>query len=73
MGVARALKLLSALDARTDLTVEGKRALDVGCSTGRFSHVLLERGALAVLASFGRDQFDPGLADDSRWWSKSAT
>ena len=41
-----ALKLLSALDTWTDLTVKGKRALDVGCSTGGFSHVLLERGGL---------------------------
>ena len=69
-----ALKLLSALDTWTDLTVKGKRALDVGCSTGGFSHVLLERGALAVLGvDTGRDQFDPGLADDPRMMVREST
>ena len=69
-----ALKLLSALDTWTDLTVKGKRALDVGCSTGGFSHVLLERGALAVLGvDTGRDQFDPGLADDPRMVVREST
>lgn len=69
-----ALKLLAALDTWTDLTVQGKRALDVGCSTGGFSHVLLEREALMVLGvDTGRDQFDAGLADDPRMVVREST
>ena len=56
-----ALKLLAALNVWTDIEVEGRLALDVGCSTGGFSHVMLERGAKAVLGvDTGRDQFDAG-------------
>ena len=62
-----ALKLVAALDEWTDIEVEGRLALDVGCSTGGFSHVLLDRGAKAVLGvDTGRDQFDEGLAEDVR-------
>ena len=69
-----ALKLLAALDAWTDLEVEGRLALDVGCSTGGFSHVMLERGAKAVLGvDTGRDQFDAGLADDLRMIVREST
>jgi 23S rRNA (cytidine1920-2'-O)/16S rRNA (cytidine1409-2'-O)-methyltransferase len=54
--------------------VKGKRALDVGCSTGGFSHVLLEREATAVLGvDTGRGQFDPGLADDPRMVVREST
>ena len=69
-----ALKLLAALDEWTDIEVEGRLALDVGCSTGGFSHVMLERGAQAVLGvDTGRDQFDPGLADDPRMIVREST
>ena len=69
-----ALKLLAALDAWTDIEVEGRLALDVGCSTGGFSHVMLERGANAVLGvDTGRDQFDAGLADDPRMIVREST
>ena len=68
-----ALKLLSALDTWTDIEVEGRLALDVGCSTGGFSHVMLERGANAVGVDTGRDQFDPGLADDPRMIVREST
>jgi 23S rRNA (cytidine1920-2'-O)/16S rRNA (cytidine1409-2'-O)-methyltransferase len=43
------IKLANALDA-LPLPVEGRRALDVGASTGGFTDVLLQRGAAHVAA-----------------------
>src|SRR3954452_20669565 len=43
------IKLANALDA-LGIDVEGRRALDVGASTGGFTDVLLQRGAEAVVA-----------------------
>ena len=37
-------KLVSALDAFSDVNVVGKRCLDAGASTGGFTDVLLKRG-----------------------------
>src|SRR4051812_4293829 len=43
------IKLTNALDA-LGVDVEGRRALDVGASTGGFTDVLLQRGAASVIA-----------------------
>ena len=69
-----AYKLVAALDEWEDIQVRGRLALDVGCSTGGFSHVLLERGARAVLGvDTGRNQFDASLADDPRMIVREST
>lgn len=59
-------KLIGALDA-FDLTVEGKRCLDAGASTGGFTEVLLDRGAREVVAvDVGYGQLAWKLRSDPR-------
>jgi 23S rRNA (cytidine1920-2'-O)/16S rRNA (cytidine1409-2'-O)-methyltransferase len=43
-------KLTGALDAFSEIVVEGKKCLDAGASTGGFTDVLLRRGASQVVA-----------------------
>ncbi|MFN3866831.1 MAG: TlyA family RNA methyltransferase [Demequina sp.] len=62
-------KLSGALDvcAPHGLSVEGRRALDAGASTGGFTQVLLERGAEHVLAvDVGHDQLASAIRHDPR-------
>ena len=61
-----ALKLLNALDA-FGLDVRGRRALDVGASTGGFTDLLLRRGAEQVIAlDVAEGELDPSLRADPR-------
>ncbi|TMR94694.1 TlyA family RNA methyltransferase [Nonomuraea basaltis] len=60
-------KLLGALDTFGNLTVEGRRCLDAGASTGGFTDVLLRRGAAHVLAvDVGYGQLAWSLRTDER-------
>lgn len=60
------IKLANALDA-FDLAVRGRRALDIGASTGGFTDCLLQRGALEVVAiDVGYGDFDYALRSDPR-------
>ena len=60
------LKLEAAL-AHTEVSVEGRVALDVGQSTGGFSDVLLARGAARVVGiDVGQGQLHPRLRGHAR-------
>jgi 23S rRNA (cytidine1920-2'-O)/16S rRNA (cytidine1409-2'-O)-methyltransferase len=60
------VKLAHALEA-FGILVEGRRALDIGASTGGFTDVLLRAGAADVIAlDVGRGQLDWKLRQDPR-------
>jgi 23S rRNA (cytidine1920-2'-O)/16S rRNA (cytidine1409-2'-O)-methyltransferase len=60
------IKLANALDA-LQVPVRGRRALDVGASTGGFTDCLLKRGAAEVVAlDVGYGDLDYGLRTDPR-------
>lgn len=65
--VGRGGEKLKAALSFFDVDPSGQRALDVGASTGGFTHCLLERGAAAVVAlDAGCDQLHPKLRADAR-------
>ena len=60
-------KLLGALEAFNGLSVQGRRCLDAGASTGGFTDVLLRRGAREVVAvDVGYGQLAWALQSDPR-------
>jgi len=60
------VKLAGALDV-FGIDPTGRRALDIGASTGGFTDVLLQRGATSVIAlDVGHGQLDWGLRTDPR-------
>jgi 23S rRNA (cytidine1920-2'-O)/16S rRNA (cytidine1409-2'-O)-methyltransferase len=60
------VKLAAALDA-FGIVPAGRRALDIGASTGGFTDVLLQRGAVQVIAlDVGHGQLDWRLRNDPR-------
>ncbi len=60
------IKLANVLDA-TGLDVAGRRAMDVGASTGGFTDCLLQRGAAEVIAvDVGYGTLAYGLRTDPR-------
>jgi len=60
------VKLAHALEV-FHIEVAGRRALDIGASTGGFTDVLLQRGAAGVIAlDVGRGQLDWKLRNDPR-------
>jgi 23S rRNA (cytidine1920-2'-O)/16S rRNA (cytidine1409-2'-O)-methyltransferase len=66
-------KLAAALDA-SGLPIEGRRCLDLGASTGGFTDLLLQRGALHVIAvEKGSQQLDWKLRQDPRVDSRERT
>jgi len=68
-----ALKLKGALDA-WGLSLKGLSGLDVGASTGGFTEVALEYGAIKMVAvDVGTDQLAPRLKGDDRVISMEKT
>lgn len=62
-----ALKLKKALEHWGEIQVLGARGLDIGSSTGGFTQVLLEKGALSVVAlDVGTHQLHEKLRQDPR-------
>lgn len=65
--VSRAGEKLAHALAEFNISPRGKRALDMGCSSGGFTDVLLRQGAAHVLAvDVGRAQFAWALRQDPR-------
>lgn len=67
------LKLKKALDD-FNISLKDKVCLDIGSSTGGFTHCMLKEGARLVYAvDVGTDQLDPSLKSDSRVISMEKT
>ncbi len=65
--VSRAARKLEGFLSEYPLELEGRRALDIGSSTGGFTQILLERGIAHVdCVDVGRDQLHISLRNNPR-------
>lgn len=65
--VSRAGKKLKYFLLELGVDINGKKCLDIGSSTGGFTEVLLENGALSVVAvDVGKDQLHASLKDNPK-------
>ena len=65
--VSRAARKLENFLAEHEMDLEGKRALDIGSSTGGFAQILLERGVDSLeCVDVGKDQLHRSLREDER-------
>jgi len=65
--ISRAAKKLESYLNEFNIDIKGKRALDIGSSTGGFTQILLENGIKSVdCVDVGKDQLHPILRDDKR-------
>ncbi len=65
--ISRAGRKLDAFLANHTIDMEGKRALDIGSSTGGFAQILLDSGVDSLVCiDVGRDQLHSSLRDDTR-------
>lgn len=65
--VGRGSRKLDAALEHFEISIAGRRAVDVGSSTGGFTDVLLDAGAVGVVAvDVGHDQLHPRLLADER-------
>ena len=65
--ISRAAKKLESYLNEFNIEIKGKRALDIGSSTGGFTQILLEKGIKSVdCVDVGKDQLHPILRDDKR-------
>jgi 23S rRNA (cytidine1920-2'-O)/16S rRNA (cytidine1409-2'-O)-methyltransferase len=65
--VSRAARKLENFLAEHPVEIEGKRALDIGSSTGGFAQIVLEKGAASlVCVDVGSDQLHISVRNDAR-------
>ena len=65
--VSRAARKLEAFLSEYPVPMQGKRALDIGSSTGGFAQIVLEqRAASLVCVDVGSDQLHPSVREDDR-------
>ena len=65
--VSRAARKLEAFLSECPVRMQGKRALDIGSSTGGFAQIVLEQGTASLSCiDVGSDQLHPSVRHDAR-------